>query len=149
MKIKNFFFKDCQKSTNPAHSAFAPFPPPVLPRCHKLPNEHLHYFTPLSYFTLLCFVLKCPIHSCSPSLPYSRCSPFSPTSQMNTSAQADDESPQLSFSCRTAPVGEHARKVGLERMENSSKSFCFSDRRHLCVCTAIAEKGSLIGRGCF
>ena len=77
MKIIIFFFKDCQKSTNPAHSAFAPFPPPVLPRCHKLPNEHLHYFTPLSCFTLLCFVLKCPIlPSCSPSLPYSSCSPF-------------------------------------------------------------------------
>ena len=54
MKIIIFFFKDCQKSTNPAHSAFAPFPPPALPRCHKLPNEHLHYFTPSCPILLFC-----------------------------------------------------------------------------------------------
>ena len=44
--------------TNRAQSAFAASPPPrpLLPRRHKLPNERLHYFTPLPYFApfLLC-----------------------------------------------------------------------------------------------
>ena len=54
------------RSTNRAHSAFAPFSPPPLPRSHKLPNERFTlFYTP----ALFCPFLLCNLFHAQVSNP--------------------------------------------------------------------------------